>query len=203
MEGKCFDAFVEVSAVFPCQGKISWDLDLMGHTAVSWLFWQMLPPRDTDTEASATAHRLCRWPIEESLPTPQFPALSCQVTAPCSQTSDVILREAHISPSAVLYQWCRRWKVRSDGMGEEADEDFKYCLHFPRINKSQSYFLWMWRSPRDQFGPLRNHFTILYLIKLEKLKTYDVVLSADSDDVLHRKSGFSVGLWRIFCRGSG
>ena len=23
IEGKCFDAFVEVSAVFPCQGKIS------------------------------------------------------------------------------------------------------------------------------------------------------------------------------------
>ncbi|KAM7320924.1 hypothetical protein ACRRTK_020177 [Alexandromys fortis] len=39
-----------------------------------------------------------RWPIEESLPTPQFPALSCQVAAPCSQTSDVVLMEAHISP---------------------------------------------------------------------------------------------------------
>lgn len=53
---------------FLVRGTISWDLDLMGHAAVSWLFWQMLPPSDTDTEPSATVGRLCRWPVEESLP---------------------------------------------------------------------------------------------------------------------------------------
>lgn len=164
IEGKCFDAFVKVSAVFPYQGDDllrprlngtrSCQLALLADAASQRHWHRAFCYRSSPLQMACwgvIAFLTC-------LPTPQFPALSCQVAAPCSQTSDAVLTEVHISPLAVLHQWCRRWEVRSDGTREEADEDLKYCLHFPRIKKSQSYFLWMWRSARDQFGPLRNHF---------------------------------------------
>lgn len=166
-----------MSAVFPCQGDYLLRPRLNGtHSCQLALL--------ADAGSQRHWHRafcLCSSSLQMAywgviafltcLPAPQFPALSCQVAAPCSQTSDAVLTEVHVSPSAVLHQWCRRWEVRSDGTGDDAAEDLKYCLHFPRINKSQSYFLRMWRSSRDQFGPLRNHFAILYLITLKKLKT--------------------------------
>lgn len=124
IEGKYFDAFVEVSAVFPCQSE------------------DLLRPRFNGTHscqlallADAASQRHCQsafcycssplqmayWGVIASLtcmPTPQFPALSCQVAAPCSQICDIVLMETH-----PLLQTCCTNDARGEKLGMMGWED--------------------------------------------------------------------------------